>query len=157
MKSCGKSKPLLPTTWVISGGVGLILLFLLISGIRSYYSKSSSDSSSSNDQGSSQNQNSSGQSGGATNYYPSSGSTQITETSPARAYLNPTTSWHRGTAGTKFILESNPDIICENNEQDGVKGKGTDWASLPAGNYLVYSLKGRGKVGFSWGQGTPPD
>jgi hypothetical protein len=147
MKSCGKSKPLLPTTWVISGGVGLILLFLLISGIRSYYSKSSSDSSSSNDQGSSQNQNSSGQSGGATKpaySYPEKGKAYATTQQPVKAHLDNEVmrlkSW-----GDGIVIKQNGNTICSQKN-----GKNPEcWMTLPKGDYEIFSLNGKTLV--EWG------
>ena len=146
MKSCSTGKTPLPTNWIIGGAVGSILIILLVTGIMSY-----SDSPSSNDQGSSQN-NSSGQSGGeTTNYYPSSGGTQITESSPVRVYINPSKTWVRySDKGVKFVFE-------QDNSITFAVGQGMNrWESLPAGNYLVYPY-GCSKTGFSWGQGTPPD
>ena len=153
MKNCSREKPLLPTNWVIGGVVGFILVFLLISGIRSFFSSSDSPSSS---EGSSQNQNnSSGQSGGGTTKpaysYPARGKAYATPQKPVKAYIDNNVMrlkfW-----GDGIVIKQNGKTICvwkKHTDPDSSSIDPPCWKTLLEVDYEIYSLNGETLV--EWG------
>ncbi len=129
----------------IAGGIMVIVLFMVIFGLKSYYkTKKSEDKNTTNtEQGTKEgNKN-------PTSNFAISGHGTATMENPIEAYLDPRithTSLGKSQNG-KYVLKSDPTIvfIC-NGHPDSM-----DFGAFPAGDYLIYP-EGSSSIEFSWWQ-----